>query len=1511
MGNEVYLMDLATFLSKLDTLVNSSSFKPHKYLVLLSVIDILNSKENPENKFYYMDIKKNFEKHFYLYAQNHDRNRPYIPYFHLRTSGFWFLKAYPGKGVILDNISKASAPKDIIENIEYAYFSESVFQLFINKEVIRVIQDYIISILNKQKDSTDTIREAIGNIYTGVSLFKHEEQTINKLVSNTKQFGVLISNILIFDSQSNNYLEFDVVLVTKWGIFVVELKHWSGFIRIAPYNWIVNDVSFRNDPHKINSYKSKVLKGIYQHEFRTYPNLWVQSVVVLTNPEATVEGSMSPNAAVEKNINNPTFASIQDFVAYLKKCNENKQKILNDQQVITISNYLKGLNHPKRAIKYTVPGYETLEYLSQKQDCIELIARPIESKVNGLNRFRIFRPPLNASNQEKERFNKRAYNTASTVSQIGDHPNILKVWVMKNEEGDIVEISEWSETGTLRDLLSSSNTPFEVERSLELCQRIADALKTAHNVGVIHRSLRPENVLMFNNIPKLINFDLAYQIEDNRVTVIVDASKLKDDGYIAPEILTAQDIDEGTDYFNLGVIAFELFTGQKPFASTRSFMTHGGYLSEDALSKLSKSHAPENVISVIKKLLVADRSQRLNDSEKIIAAFGLYGQKDQHLTISLENYELQPYDRYDLYEIIEKIGEGAEAQIYKAKTWKLGELEGNTIVLKLFNKEVSRDKIFREYQITNAIKSPYVVQCENLGYWKNDRYFLVLEYLDGQSLRHLIENNNKPDFEMFLQVTHGLMDAIKALHGNRVDEETLKPYLHSDIKPDNIIIQPDGKPVLIDFGIAGEPRIDSFQGTSDYIPPDSIIGVDMKFSQDGDLYSLGVTLWEWLFGAKPYKNTIIGEKPVLPQEMPIDLPEHIKNWFLKAVATEAIARFINIQEMEEAFVLKCKPDFDLPNLEEESIELIEKTEPKFDMPCEEDYLFKDECVNSFVYYLNTLSNISAGNENATAESQILNEKFKTISVPSSLTDYIFDLLVNGRRNVILTGNAGDGKTTIATQVRGKIRDVLKPLPPIEFLEEENIFIIKDMSELNIQKRLEILNQSINDNVNSYLIISNTGTLLDSFTELGKNGTNVDQNTILKALSSNMPVEILNGNFTIINIGSINSINTACEVFNRMIAPENWNDCLTCTLKSDCPTLFNVAMLQVKKDIVVDRIALIYRKLYEYNTRLTMRQMIGHLSYAITAGVSCKEIAAMSKIELKKNNSQYLFFNLFFGDNGKDIFSAAMQLLPIRKVQESSFGSFLDPLYERETWMRHDIKILEKESFTEEIIDKLSYLFNQTDPSSRRQVRRMLYFFGTMENAKGKQYISVFLRSPMLQKYMEFCNKKLSSLEERKYRMRILQVFQEFITGIRLPEGKWHTHADYLYVTLNKVGLSSRTQIVLADFRISDFELHVITKYKVAEEKNKTLSLCYKNRNICLDLDLPFLDFVARRYEGEIAEDLSPYYSDRLNKFKVRLLKLNNQPVADNEDLNLLTIGNNRTFKVIKISFADSRLEVLL
>lgn len=1351
------------------------------------------------------------------------------------------------------------------------------------------------------------------------SLFAHEQTAIEQIniLINRHKLGKLISNVLLYDRQSNNFLEYDLIVVTHTGIFVVELKHWSGHVKIDyskdPYNWVIDGGKYRRNPHRLNIFKCKILKGIYQHKFRSFPNIRVESVVVLTHPEVTVEGASNSRLFAEEGIYNPTLSSIDDFITYLRRHSEVQEKIIDIDQIDSVINYLKTLNQPKSSLNYKVPGFETIEYLRQSADLIELIARPLIGNSRKLNRFRIFRPPYQVPQEEIERFKKIASNTFNAVSLISDHPNIGKVWLVPNEEGYIIEGSDWSEAGTLRDLINDckQNDVFLVEGVYEICQGVLNGLDRAHEKDIIHRALKPENILIMNGIPKIINFDLSYQYQEDEqehLTVIPDPSKLKDNGYTAPEVLEGKDIDERTDYFSFGVIIYELLTGNRPFANTIEMQVKGGRLTDEHVKQLLEAGAPEQLVSVLKEIIVFERNERIKTIQKIINAFNVKSSSKVEPPL---NAVLPPESEYDVYRIIQLVGRGNDTQIYKAYGYN-----NKLVALKMFNREVSRERITREYEILNVINSSYVVRTRGIRHWNNDRYFIEMDYIAGESLRAWINEGRRPDWTTFQSIAQCLFEAVKAFHNHKDEDGNPAPLLHSDIKPDNILITKDYKAVLIDCGIAGSPRVDVLQGTPGYVPPDCIVGAEMEYTQDGDLFALGVTLWEWIFGEKPYKNPAIGDEPCSPQLMlDKDFPPYIIKWLTKAVATSKENRFKNIEEMESTFQGQI---IELKNIEsqDKNDSVVILSQDKQDLDRMESYRTEGRIKNEFVNYLNSLSNASAGNENAIAEFQIGNEHFEKIHVHNPLTDFVFKELVENKRNVILTGNAGDGKTTIAAEICQKITGRwLESLPLRKELNEGKIVIIKDMSELNKEEQVKILEEAIHNNEKTYLIISNTGALLESGSKVNINGLESEfiRSQLLAKMESEQPETVFNDRVILINIGRTDSINTACLILKKMINCQDWAYCENCI--ENCPIRINVQLIKENEEIVLERVELLYRRLYEYGIRLTLRQMTGHLAYAITSGQTCREIQSLADVALREKLPRWLFTNRFFGDDGRKIQSEALQLDPVHQIHKIGFGAELEPAFERRIWVKKESPLPIKGQVAPKVFSDMINRLDEYGVFGRTQIRRLVYFVGVAEGEKADKFISIFLRSPLLQDFLEICRSGKPNIHikyKNEFRTKTLQVLQEYFVGMRLPDSSnW---GGMLYITLNRRGSGSRTQMVIADFFFSEFTLELRTTASFTGEKIGKIYLVYgkDEDKVEMELDLPFLDYVIKRHRGNVTEELSPYYTDRLEKFKVELMNWYTKNRNSHEmQLRLLKICADRSFHMINLELTDDGKMVVL
>jgi hypothetical protein len=120
-------------------------FKPHRYLALLAVLDIIESQENPQKEFYYNDYFKNYFTHYFdVYHRVNDGNKPFKPFFHLKNAGsssgrnfgeLWFLIPRQGRKVYFNNMRRGGFSEgELRENIEYAEIDQEIFNILSDKE---------------------------------------------------------------------------------------------------------------------------------------------------------------------------------------------------------------------------------------------------------------------------------------------------------------------------------------------------------------------------------------------------------------------------------------------------------------------------------------------------------------------------------------------------------------------------------------------------------------------------------------------------------------------------------------------------------------------------------------------------------------------------------------------------------------------------------------------------------------------------------------------------------------------------------------------------------------------------------------------------------------------------------------------------------------------------------------------------------------------------------------------------------------------------------------------------------------------------------------------------------------------------------------------------------------------------------------------------------------------------------------------------------------------------------
>ena len=280
------------------------------------------------------------------------------------------------------------------------------------------------------------------------------------------------------------------------------------------------------------------------------------------------------------------------------------------------------------------------------------------------------------------------------------------------------------------------------------------------------------------------------------------------------------------------------------------------------------------------------------------------------------------------YEIVEILGEGGMAFVYKAKDKQLQRnVAIKTLKPNYVNQEKFVDRFRREAQTAANLNHPNIVQIFDWGI--EDEPYFVMEYIEGNTLTSIITGNKTVGLNDILyigsQVANGLKEAHK--HG----------LVHRDIKPGNIMITPDGKVKVTDFGIVSLQNEESditktgaVLGTASYISPEQAQGKPVSF--ESDLYSLGTVLYELIVGNPPFTGDSpiatatkhLTDKPEKLSNYRKDIPKALENAILKLLEKRPSDRFKSAEDLR-ALLLQQRKQIQINQTQENLVDL---TNPK-------------------------------------------------------------------------------------------------------------------------------------------------------------------------------------------------------------------------------------------------------------------------------------------------------------------------------------------------------------------------------------------------------------------------------------------------------------------------------------------------------------------------------------------------------------------------------------------------------
>ena len=264
------------------------------------------------------------------------------------------------------------------------------------------------------------------------------------------------------------------------------------------------------------------------------------------------------------------------------------------------------------------------------------------------------------------------------------------------------------------------------------------------------------------------------------------------------------------------------------------------------------------------------------------------------------------------YKIVSSIGEGGMANVYLA--WDT--ILEREVAVKILRGDLADDEKFvrrfqREANSASSLKHPNIVEMYDVGE-DNGRYFIVMEYVNGKTLKSLIKKRGALNLNEAVDIMLQLTSGIACAHDSYI--------IHRDIKPQNIMILEDGRVKITDFGIAMAlnqnelTQTNSVMGSVHYLPPEQASGSGCTIKSD--IYSLGILMFELFTGHVPFKGDNAVEIAIKHMKDPIpsvcsenpNIPQSIENIILKACAKNPKNRYDSVYEMYNDLKVALEPE---------------------------------------------------------------------------------------------------------------------------------------------------------------------------------------------------------------------------------------------------------------------------------------------------------------------------------------------------------------------------------------------------------------------------------------------------------------------------------------------------------------------------------------------------------------------------------------------------------------------------
>ncbi|MDJ0849113.1 MAG: protein kinase [Myxococcota bacterium] len=447
-----------------------------------------------------------------------------------------------------------------------------------------------------------------------------ESKAITRLAATLPQGYMIFHNFELCTGSGLPY-EYDLCVVGDFAVWHVEVKGYRGTIQGDRYQWTFENGAVQPSPIPLANKKTKILASRIKGRAGRLRDVFVDTAVLLTDDQVRVRIQDEQASRVIRLQDAPGHFTDPDRVPVRTSSIEH----LHDP----ICERLFGLP-PSRKIR-RIGLYDVIEKINQTDTRTVFLASHRFIRTRPKTILKVFHFDMYTSDEERERQIQTIFHDQNAVRLLGAHPNLIDTGDMFAWEDDqFVLPTEYIDQGRPLRVLLDAGEDREITwaEKADWIAKTARGLRHAHRRGVIHRDIRPMNVVVApGGICKLVNFDLALIEGGASLGEPKGLVRRLDQAYVAPEVWC----DPGaattaSDIYSLGILFYELITSQRPYGSIAD-LPEGAETPLDRELLLAElgtpgsedfMDAPADAADVIARMCRQDPWQRYQDMDEVL-----------------------------------------------------------------------------------------------------------------------------------------------------------------------------------------------------------------------------------------------------------------------------------------------------------------------------------------------------------------------------------------------------------------------------------------------------------------------------------------------------------------------------------------------------------------------------------------------------------------------------------------------------------------------------------------------------------------------------------------------------------------------------------------------------------------------------------------------------------------------------------------------------------------------------